>query len=116
MNKHLSWTSAPGASTAVQLMFFCLKMILNEFNGLKKTFGIKNMISPRILLLELFIGRFCLFLKLWCMQKARGFKLHMTYANFTCIYTDQQQSKFSISYIATDSTVRDFLCASFIQR
>ena len=96
--------------------FFCLKMISKEFNGLRKTFGIRIMIFPRILPLELFIGRFCMFLKLWCVQKARGFKLRMTYANFTFIFTDQQQSKFSISYLAKDSTVRDFLCASFIQR
>ena len=84
MNKHLSWTSAPGIPTAVQLMFFCLKMISNEFNGLRKTFGIKIMIFPGILPLELFTGRFCMFLKLWCVQKPRGFKLHITYANFTC--------------------------------
>ena len=45
---------------------------------------------PHVLPLEVFIGCFCMSLKLQCMQKARGFKLHVTYANFTCIYIDQQ--------------------------
>ena len=45
------------------------------------------MVLEKLLPLELFIGRFCMFLKLRCVQIARGFKLHMTYANFTCICT-----------------------------
>ena len=47
-------------------------------------------------------------------EKARGFKLYVTYANFTCIYTDQQQSKFTVFYLATDGTVGDFLYNLFL--
>ena len=32
------------------------------------------------------------------------------------LYKDQQESKFSVSYLAMDGTVGDFLCTSFIQR
>ena len=55
-----------------------------------------------------------MFLKLRCVRKARGFKLHVTYANFTCIYTDKQQSKFTVFYLATDGTVGDFLYNLFL--
>ena len=40
--KHLKFTSV--TSAVVQMKFLeCLKMILNEFKSLRKTFGIKNM-------------------------------------------------------------------------
>ena len=44
------------------------KMISNEFNGLRKTFGYQNHnFFPRVLPLERFIGRFCMLIKLQCM-------------------------------------------------
>ena len=49
-----------------------------RLNGLRKTFGIKIMIVYPRLPLEWFISRFCIFLKLRCVQKLRGFKLHLT--------------------------------------
>lgn len=44
--------------------------------------------ASRIVMLLLYIS------KLWCMQKGRGFKLHLTYTNFTCI--NNQRLAFSI--------------------
>ena len=64
----------------------CQKNISNELNGLRKTFGIKIMIFSQHFALRT-VNRLLVYAFNVAMhvQKAIGFKLHMTYANFTCI-------------------------------
>ena len=105
--KFASLTSLPGASAAVRWSFLS-EMISNEFNSLRKTFGIKIIIwllFPVFCLPLELLGCCCMFLSCDACKKQEvsNYTWH-NYANFTCIYDDQRLA-FSISIQMVQSKI-----------
>ena len=103
MNKHLSRTSASGASTAVQLMFLVWKwsptnlMVLEKLSVSKLWFFCPHFASRTVYRSLLYV------LKVAMGAKRKRFQTTHDICKFYLhLYTDQQQSKFSVSYLAME--------------
>ena len=90
MNKQLPRNSASGGSTAVDVS--SLKMISNEFNGLRKTFASRAVYRSLLYVLKVAMRA----------NSKRFQTTHDICKFYLHLYTDQQQSKFSVCYLAME--------------